>query len=101
MLRKYTSTDHTIIGFEILVLILNHWCSVADPDPDPRSGAFFTPAGIRIRDPLMGGKYRSGSDMNIHDNFSVINNFLWLKIGTVLKFFDADPDPGWKNSDPV
>ncbi len=96
MLRKYTSTDHTIIGFQILVLILNHRCSVDDPDLDPRSGAFLPLPGPGSG---MGGNYRSGSDMNIHDNFS--NNFLGLKIGTVLKFFDADPDPGWRNSDPV
>jgi hypothetical protein len=47
-------------------------------DPDPGSGAFLTPG--------------SGSGMNILDHISesILTNF-WVKI---LKFFDADPDPG-------
>jgi hypothetical protein len=47
----------------------------------------------------MGKKSRSGSVMNNLDHTSEsIETVFWFK---VLKFFDADRDPGWeKNSDP-
>ncbi len=46
-------------------------------DPDPGSGAFFTPGSG------MGNESRSGSKMNIRE---LRNNF-WVKI---LKFLDAE-----------
>jgi hypothetical protein len=42
----------------------------------------------------MGKKLGSGSGMNNPDHISEsLNTFLGVKI---LKFFDADPGPGWK-----
>jgi hypothetical protein len=67
---------------------------------DPGSRAFLTPGSG------MGTKSRSGSGMNIFDHISEsLETVLWVKM---LKFFDADADPGifltldpgWKNSDP-
>jgi hypothetical protein len=55
---------------------------------------------LRIRDPLpfwplesgMGKKLRSGSGMNILDHISEsLETIFWVKI---VKFYDADPDPG-------
>jgi hypothetical protein len=47
----------------------------------------------------MGKKSRSGSGMNIPNHISKsLGTIFGLKI---LNFFDADPDPGWKNSDPI
>ncbi len=63
--------------------------SVADSDPG--SGAFLT------LDPGsgMGKKSGSGSAMNIPDHVSeILETAFWVKI---LKFFDADPDPGSGN----
>jgi hypothetical protein len=61
-------------------------CGVADPDPI--SDAFLTPgSGI-----WMGKKLGSGSGMNIlYHIFESLETIFWLKI---LKFFDADPNPG-------
>ncbi len=78
-------------------------------DPGPGILCLFDPW---IWDPGsgMGKKSRSGSGMNIPDHISEsLETIFWLKI---LKFCDADPDPGfrslwswirdprWKNSDP-
>jgi hypothetical protein len=61
--------------------------SVADPDPE--FVAFLTP-GFG-----MGKKSRSGSGMNIPDHISEsLETIFWLKI---LKFLNADPDPGSGN----
>jgi hypothetical protein len=50
--------------------------------------------GIRMRDPGK-KKFGSGSGMNIPDNFSEsLETVFRVKI---LKFFDADPDPGIRN----
>jgi hypothetical protein len=63
---------------------------------DPGSGALFDPRDpgwTKNQDPDPGG-------MNIPDPVSEsLETILWVKI---LKFFDMDanPDPGWKNSDP-
>ncbi len=66
------------------VLIISQTRNVADPDPG--SGAFLTPGSG------MGKKSRSGSGMNIPDHISEsLETILWVKI---LKFFDADADPG-------
>jgi len=67
---------------------------------------FFDPWN-RGSDPGYAMEKKSGSGMNIPDNFSesLLTGF-WVK-NTVLIFFDADldsgsltRDPGWKNSDP-
>jgi hypothetical protein len=43
--------------------------------------------------PGCGKKFGSGSGMNVPDNFSEsLNTVFRVKI---LKFFDADPDPGF------
>jgi hypothetical protein len=51
-------------------------------DPDPRIRWLFDP-GIGTRDEHPESYFRE-----------LRNNFFWLKI---LKFFDADPDPGSRN----
>jgi hypothetical protein len=63
-------------------------CSVADTDPG--SSAFLTPgSGIRDNQEPDPG---SGSGMNIPDHISKsLETIFWVKI---LKFVDADPDPG-------
>ena len=54
--------------------------------PDPRFGAFFIPGSG------MGKKSGSGSGMNNPDH---ISESLETIFGVILiKFFDADPDPG-------
>ncbi len=60
---------------------------------DPGSGAFLTPGSgmrgwVKNQNPEPG----SGSGMNIPDHISEsAETIFWFKI---LKFFDADPDPG-------
>ncbi len=63
---------------------------------DPGSGAFLTPeSGIWNPGSGMGKKSRSGSTMNILDHISEsLETIFWIKI---LKFFDADADPGSDN----
>jgi hypothetical protein len=61
-----------------LFLIL--YSSVADPDPG--SGAFFTP-GSGIRDEQPGSYF-----------LQLRNHFLGVKIYKILKFFNADPGSG-------
>ncbi len=76
--------------------------SVSHSVADTGSGAFWTAGSGK------GKKSGSGFGMNIQDHFSEnLETVFRLKI---LKFFDADPDPGsgtfltldpgWKNSDP-
>jgi hypothetical protein len=46
----------------------------------------------------MGKKYGSGLNIPFPDHFlRELRNIFWI-LNT--KFFDADPDPGWENSDP-
>jgi hypothetical protein len=57
-------------------------------DPDPVSGAFFTPGSVIG----MGRKSGSGSRLNNPDHiFEILETIFWVEI---LKFFDADPR--WK-----
>ncbi len=67
---------------------------------DPGSGAFFDPW---IRDPGWVKKSRSGYGMITPDQiFESLENFFWVKLLVyflvkILKFFDADADPGSEN----
>jgi hypothetical protein len=61
-----------------------HSISVADPDLEPDA---FLPL-----DPGSGMVKKSRSGMNIPDRISdSLETIFWVKL---LKFFDADPDPG-------
>jgi hypothetical protein len=78
-----------------LRFIINKALKTSVADPDPGSGAFFTPGSG------MGKKSRSGIRIRIFP--SAWRKKFWV---TILKFFDADPDlgsiifltgdPGWK-----
>jgi hypothetical protein len=55
--------EKAMLLFAAKTITVFHLCSVADPDPEPGSGAFLTPeSGIE--------KSGSGSWMNIPDHFS-------------------------------